>query len=332
MITARTYIDDVDRLKKSGYRIIGRHSAVKICHWTKNVLRGGKHCYKSWYGVESHRCLQMTPSLQYCNMMCIFCWRFHTINRIAVYEGEWDYPEEILDKLILEQRQLLSGFKGNPDVDKKLFKEALEPNNIAISLDGEPTLYPYLADLIKLAHTRGMTTFLVTNASLPSRLENLINKDAQPTNLYISLYGPDLETHIRICRPLIHDSWTRLNESIRLMPSFNRSRKVIRLTLIKGYNMKDVEKYASLIKIARPDYVECKAYMHVGESQKRLPREAMPTMEDILDFSRKLSILINYKVVSNDMPSRVSLLADESSVYFSLDSDRIARGTQSISL
>jgi tRNA wybutosine-synthesizing protein 1 len=324
MATVRTHIDDVDRLRKSGYRIVGRHSAVKICHWTKNVLRGGKHCYKSWYGVESHRCLQMTPSLQYCNMMCIFCWRFHTINRIATYEGEWDRPEEIFDKLILEQRQLLSGFKGNPAVDKKLFKEALEPKNIAISLDGEPTLYPYLADLIKLAHNRGMTTFLVTNASMPKRLEKLIEEDAQPTNLYISLYGPDLETHVRICRPLISDSWIRLNESIHLMPSFDKSRKVVRLTLVKGYNMEDVEKYAELIRIARPDYVECKAYMHVGESQKRLPREAMPSMNDIVDFSRKLSTLINYKIISYDMASRVSLLADESSLYYSLDSDGIA--------
>jgi tRNA wybutosine-synthesizing protein 1 len=156
-------------------------------------------------------------------------------------------------------------------------------------------------------------------------LKKLIDEDAQPTNLYISLYGPDLETHIRTCRPLIRNSWVRLNESLRLMPSFDKSRKVIRLTLVKGYNMKDVEKYAELIKIARPDYVECKAYMHVGESQKRLPREAMPSMNDIVDFSRKLSTLINYKIVSNDVASRVSLLADESSLYYLLDSDRIAR-------
>jgi tRNA wybutosine-synthesizing protein 1 len=27
-------------LTKEGYRIIGSHSAVKICRWTKNHLRG----------------------------------------------------------------------------------------------------------------------------------------------------------------------------------------------------------------------------------------------------------------------------------------------------
>ncbi|MEM2016588.1 MAG: 4-demethylwyosine synthase TYW1 [Nitrososphaerota archaeon] len=325
MVAVRTSIDQIERLRKSGYRIVGRHSAVKICHWTKNVLRGGKHCYKSWYGVQSHRCLQMTPSLQYCNMMCIFCWRFHTINRVTVYEGEWDRPEEIFDKLILEQRQLLSGFKGNPAVDKKLFKDALEPNNVAISLDGEPTLYPYLAELIKIAHKNGMTTFLVTNGTTPRKLEELIEKDAQPTNLYISLYGPDYATHVRTCRPFISDSWTRLMESLKLMPSFGKSRKMIRLTLVKEYNMRDPEKYAELIRNAKPDYVECKAYMHVGESQKRLPKEAMPSMNDIIDFSEKLSLLIGYKIISHDNASRVSLLANESSPYYSLDYNRIFR-------
>lgn len=327
MVVSRTYIDEVDKLKKSGYRLVGAHSAVKICHWTKNVLRGGKHCYKSWYGVESHRCLQMTPSVQYCNMMCIFCWRFHTINRVTMYEGGWDPPEAILDGLIKEQRQLLSGFKGNPTVDKKLFMEALEPKNMAISLDGEPTLYPYLSDLIKLAHSRGMTTFLVTNGTNPMRMKELIDEDAQPTNLYISLYGPDFETHVRMCRPLVNDSWIRLNESLRLMPCLDKSRKVIRLTLVKGYNMMNVEKYAELIKLAKPDYVECKAYMHVGESQKRLPREAMPSMDEIIEFAQKLASMINYKIVSHDNASRVSLLADESSPYYLIDSNRIISKT-----
>lgn len=325
MILSRTHVDEVEKLRKSGYRIVGRHSAVKICHWTKNVLRGGKHCYKNWYGVESHRCLQMTPSVQYCNMMCVFCWRFHTINRVTAYEGEWDRPEEILDGLIKEHRQLLSGFKGNTLTDKKLFKEAMEPKNMAISLDGEPTLYPFLADLIKLARARGMTTFLVTNGTTPKRLQMLIDEGAQPTNLYVSLYGPDYETHARICRPLIHDSWIRLNESLRLVPYFDKSRKVIRLTLVRGYNMMNIEKYAELIKLASPDYVECKAYMHVGESQKRLPREAMPSMNDIIDFSQKISFIIKYKIVSHDSDSRVSLLADESSQYYFVDSDRMTK-------
>lgn len=39
-----------------GYKIIGSHSGVKLCRWTKAQLRGRGGCYKhSFYGIESHR-------------------------------------------------------------------------------------------------------------------------------------------------------------------------------------------------------------------------------------------------------------------------------------
>lgn len=295
----------IERFKKAGYRIVGRHSAVKICHWTKNALRDGRFCYKRWYGIRSHRCIQMTPTLQYCNMMCIFCWRFHSINRAMEYSGDWDRPEDILDGCIEAQRQLLSGFKGNPKVSKEMFYEAMDPKHLAISLDGEPTLYPYISDLIWIAKQRGMTVFLVTNGTMPDVLRSL---NVLPTNLYISLYGPDKETHIRVTRPLIKDSWERVLDSLKLLKDLN-CRRVIRLTLVKGYTMKDPDKYADLIKISDADYVECKGYMHVGESQKRLPRDAMPSMDEISDFAEKLSRSLGYRIIEYDSDSRVVLLS-----------------------
>lgn len=317
------------RLRKAGYVIIGKHSAVKICHWTKSVLRGGKNCYKGWYGIRSHRCLQMTPSLQYCNMMCLFCWRHHTINRVEGPAEEWDKPEEILDGLVRQQRQLLSGFKGNPIVDRRLFEEAMEPRHMAISLDGEPTLYPYLGDLIKLARNRGMTTFLVTNGTNPARLRELIEKDAEPTNLYISFYGPDPETHRRICRPLIEDSWEKVVESLKMMRNYQVSRKVIRLIMIKGYTIHSPQEYADMIKLANPDFVECKGYMHVGESQKRLRIENMPTLDEIRVFVQKLSSQLGYEYLADDYPSRVCLLANPSSKYYGEVRERVIRQSSS---
>lgn len=258
----------------------------------------------------------MTPSLQYCNLMCIFCWRHHTINRIETYVGDWDRPEEILDGLIMEQRKLLSGFKGNAKVNKRLFEEALNPAHVAISLDGEPTIYPYLGDLIRLAGNRGMTTFLVTNGINPDALKNLVEENVQPTNLYISVYGSDEESHRKICRPLIQDSWKSLLKSLKIMKEFQESRKIIRLIMIKGYTMQDPEKYAKLIKMADPDFVECKGYMHVGESQKRLKRDNMPTLDEIRIFAHKLSSELKYDYLAEDYPSRVSLLANPSSKYY----------------
>lgn len=311
----RLEVREAGKFIQSGYRLVGAHSAVKVCHWTKSALRGGKYCYKSWYGVESHRCLQMTPSLQYCNMACVFCWRFHTINRGMPFSGEWDRPEELLDAMIIEQRKLLSGFKGNPKVNRMKFDEAMYPTNVAISLDGEPTIYPYLADFIKLARNRGMTTFLVTNGTMPERLEELLEQGAEPTNLYISFYGPDKETHLSVNKPLLPDSWERVWKSLSLMPRF-KCRKVLRLTLVKFLNLKAPERYAEAVKVAQPDFVECKGYVHVGESQKRLTRDHMPTMEDLMSFARELMLHTGYVYAAHDEASKVVLIANPSSPYF----------------
>jgi len=106
-------------------------------------------------------------------------------------------------------------------------------------------------------------------------------------------------------------------DSLRIMKMFNRSRKVIRLTLVKGYTMRDPERYAELIRIADPDFIECKGYMHVGESQKRLPRNAMPSVMEVEDFAKRLqSHLKGYEYIAKDVPSRVCLLAKKTSPYY----------------
>ena len=64
-------------LKKEGYKLIGGHSAVKLCRWTKHQLRGRGGCYKhTFYGITSYQCMEATPSLA-CANKCVFCWRHH---------------------------------------------------------------------------------------------------------------------------------------------------------------------------------------------------------------------------------------------------------------
>ncbi|KGL84796.1 tRNA wybutosine-synthesizing protein 1, partial [Tinamus guttatus] len=64
-----------EALTKQGYKLIGSHSGVKLCRWTKSMLRGRGGCYKhTFYGIESHRCMEATPSLA-CANKCVFCWR-----------------------------------------------------------------------------------------------------------------------------------------------------------------------------------------------------------------------------------------------------------------
>ena len=298
----------VKKLKGQHYRFFGKreHSAAKLCLWTKKSIRGKGHCYKqAFYGVESHRCLQMSPNV-YCQLRCVFCWRTWEHEPVNQFPEEWDEPKELAEQSVLAQRKLISGLGGAADVDRKKWKEAQEPSQIAISLDGEPTMYPYLGDLIKEYHKRKATTFLVTNGLLPERLENL---EPLPTQLYISLYGPDKQTHQKTNLPLTKDSWEKLNQSLELLPSLG-TRKVIRLTLVKGVNMIEPKKYADLIKIAKPDFIEAKGYMFVGGSRQRLAIENMPTHEEIRQFAMELNRYLDYELIGEKKDSRVVLLSN----------------------
>ena len=91
-----------------------------------------------------------------------------------------------------------------------------------------------------------------------------------------------------------------------------KCRKVLRLTLIKGKNMngeKDAKGYAKLIEKANPDFVEVKGYIHVGESQKRLPKSAMPYHEDVVSFSKILATESGFVLKDDFKPSKVVLLS-----------------------
>jgi tRNA wybutosine-synthesizing protein 1 len=130
--------------EKKRYSLAGEHSAVKLCNWTRSSLRETGVCYKEkFYNIKSHRCLQMTPSVAWCQHYCLFCWRpteFTMGN--SMKDVKIDEPKKIIDEAIKAQKKLLIGFKGNSKINKEILKEALNPNQAAISLAGEPTLYP----------------------------------------------------------------------------------------------------------------------------------------------------------------------------------------------
>jgi tRNA wybutosine-synthesizing protein 1 len=280
-----------------GYHIVGRHSAVKTCFWLKKSLKNEGVCYKQkFYGIQSHRCLQMTPAL-ICNQHCIYCWR--PLELLTKIEG-WDDPEFIVEESVKAQRKLLSGFWGNPDVDRKKLEEAYNPNQAAISLIGEPTLYPYLPELVEEFKKRGFTTFVVSNGTKPDMIESV-----EPTQLYLSLTAYSEESHLSLNRPA-KSFWDRINESLKIL-SQKDCRTVIRLTLIKGYNM-DPKKFAPLIDKASPTFVEPKAYMYLGYSRLRLPQSAMPDHDDVRRFAEELAKLIGYDVIDESPMSRVVLL------------------------
>src|SRR3989338_1187427 len=262
----------IKNYEKQQYKIVGkhRHSAVKTCLWTKKSLRSKGFCYKQkFYGIQSHRCLQMTPALFFCDNACLYCWRnTEATLREPMKKFGIDSPKEIIDESIKAQRILLSGFPGHENLDKKKFSEALNPNQAAISLSGEPTLYPLLGELIEEFHRRKFTSFLVSNGLHPEVLEKI----ALPTQLYVSLEEPSKELFKRLDRPLIKNAWNRFKKTLALLPSLE-TRKAIRLTAVKGFNMQNEKEFAKMIEKADPDFLEIKGYMFVGYSREARPQK-----------------------------------------------------------
>lgn len=296
----------VEKLESSGYRFVGshNHAAAKICHWTKQSILDKGVCYKEkFYGIESHRCLQMAPAVPNCQQKCEFCWRDLSYTQTQ-WEGEYDDPKTIIDEAVKAQNNLLCGFFGNDKANKEKLEESKTPTNAAISLAGEPMLYPEIDELIAEFNRRNFTTFVVSNGQCVDKLKNLEN---EPYQLYLSLDAPTKKIYNNVCQPQISEGWGNLNQSLDTLASFN-SRTCIRTTCVKGRNMTNPEKYAELIKKASPDFVEIKAYMCVGSSRHRLTPDNMPTFDEVKSFAQKIGENCGKKIVNESEVSRVVLL------------------------
>jgi tRNA wybutosine-synthesizing protein 1 len=297
-------------LKKQKYHRVGAHSAVKRCKWFYESLTGGRSCYKQkFYGINSHQCIQMSPALFYCTQQCLFCWRAQNgdlqIGWNELSLPEWDPPEEIAQGIMKAQTRILSGYKENPKTNPQKFREAFSPKHVAISLTGEPTLYDPLGELIRTLHSKGLTTFLVSNGNFPHKLSIL---GTEPTQLYISVCASNKKLFKQVCRPQISGAWERLNESLAFLPSY-RCPTVIRSTLVKDLNMHDIDGYTKLVEKAQPTYIEAKAYMHVGFSSLRLSFDKMPSHKEVCEFALRLSKKTGYKILDESPDSRVVLLS-----------------------
>ena len=297
----------IEKLEKSGYRFLGEngHAAVKTCHWTRQSIVDKGVCYKEkFYGIESHRCLQMSPAVPNCQQECEFCWRDLTYTQTDWDDDEYDEPKTIVDDAIKAQNNLLCGYYGNDNANKKKLEEMKTPTNAAISLAGEPTLYPKIDGLIGEFNRRDFTTFVVSNGQCAERLGNLEN---DPYQLYLSLDAPSEKIYADLCRPQIDNAWDNLNESLETLSSF-KSRTCIRNTCVKGRNMTDPEKYASLISMADPDFIEIKAYMYVGSSRERLTLKNMPRFNEVKEFAKKISDECGREIIDESEISRVVLI------------------------
>ncbi|XP_071886789.1 adenylate cyclase type 10 isoform X1 [Anas platyrhynchos] len=76
------------------------------------MLRGRGGCYKhTFYGIESHRCMEATPSLA-CANKCVFCWRHHTNPVGTEWRWKMDQAEMILQEAIENHQNMIKQFQG----------------------------------------------------------------------------------------------------------------------------------------------------------------------------------------------------------------------------
>ncbi|XP_074280027.1 S-adenosyl-L-methionine-dependent tRNA 4-demethylwyosine synthase [Silene latifolia] len=273
-------------LQKQGYKIIGSHSGVKICRWTKAQLRGRGGCYKhSFYGIESHRCMEATPSLA-CANKCVFCWRHHTNPVGKSWRWKMDDPLEIVNTAIDLHTKMIKQMKGVPGVQEKRLAEGLVPRHCALSLVGEPIMYPEINTLVDELHRRRISTFLVTNAQFPDKIKLL-----KPiTQLYVSVDASTKESLKAVDRPLFGDFWERFLDSLNALKE-KQQRTVYRLTLVKGWNAEDVDGYYNLFSVGKPDFIEIKGVTYCGTSAtSKLTMENVPWHTDVRAFSEALAL------------------------------------------
>ena len=392
---------------KSNYRLIGSlaHSAVKPCHWQVQKLltgRDNRNCYKGYFGIESHLCLQNTPTLPFCNHQCVFCWRDIENGTFgSEWTGDYDSPKEIAREMIRHQKNLVqehiredrslnnlnlmhkileyyrvngktperltSGFRDSelskildvsrnqivravllmdntkvlyrpnendytlhPDIVDRLveaedvnklisefitteaeiktaFKEAMNPKHAAISLSGEPTLYPEIGNLVNEFRKRDMSTFIVTNGTRPDVLKKLQADGQLPTQLYVSLIAPNRKKYLQVSRTLIKNGWENLMETMALLPSLP-CRTVGRITCVKYVNMTSdlVPEYVNILKEHTPHFIDLKGFTIEASALEmknrfggdRELKEYRPTFEDLLEFAQALEKQGGFEIIS----------------------------------
>ncbi len=402
----------VERYTKTTYRILGnhKHSAIKPCHWLEQKLmtgRNNRNCYKGIFGVKSHRCLQNTPSLPFCNHQCVFCWRDIENGSLGSYFAtEPDDPTSLVEEMIRHHRDIIKNhlplrryldnyevmidilyylllkegnqsihslskdlhisknkieraltllknqkFLNSTDKDLRNIKldrdisccidsreeieklmsrelttpneimqahgEAMNPNHAAISLDGEPLLYPFMSGLVEEFKKHGMTTFIVTNSTLPEKIENL---DQLPSQLYFTLPAHNENVYKKICRPMIKNGWNNIMNTMDLIESLN-CRTLVRLTAVKDLNLnlneKLIKDYVKIIKRANPNFLEIKGFTLQAKAlliNKRLKsnkaiQHYFPDYEYLERIAHKFEDLGNFPLIYKNKASRDFLFA-----------------------
>lgn len=234
---------------------------------------------------------------------------------LRIDNNTYSLNEKIINKELSEEeaKEVLAKYFTTLEEIKEVHEKAKNPKHVAISYDGEPTIYPYISKLIAEFRKRGISTFLVTNGTFPERIIQMWEEGNLPTQLYVTVQGPDLETYLKTTssiypyQPSSRMLWERLNKTLELLGKLP-CRTVMRITAVKNVNMVNPEGYRKLALKANPDFLEIKGYSISGHAPKMIVRlgkslpiydmgylmkqalEYSPTYEEVEEFARQVSL------------------------------------------
>lgn len=201
-----------------------------------------------------------------------------------------------------------------------VFERAKTPKHAAISLAGEPALYPKIGELVQEFRNRDMCTFIVSNGTHPSVIRKMQQEKNLPTQLYITLPASNRKSFHQISRPMTKHAWENLMETIEMLPELP-CRTVVRITAVKylNINLDMVPEYVRILKESTPNFIDIKGFTveaHALELQQRLGRlgkehelrEYAPTYVDLLEFAQELERQGGFEIIETHEPSRDILL------------------------
>ena len=137
----------------------------------------------------------------------------------------------IIEEAVSKHQQMIKQAKGIPGVIPQRYEEGFKIRHCALSLVGEPIIYPEINTFLSLLHQRfhqpchdfflswhrsnqalacllcyrQISSFLVTNAQFPDQIKAL----PPVTQMYLSIDAATPESLKAVDRPLFPDFWER---------------------------------------------------------------------------------------------------------------------------
>ncbi|GAH47895.1 unnamed protein product, partial [marine sediment metagenome] len=176
-------------------------------------------------------------------------------------------------------------------------------------------LYPKIGGLVEEFRNHNMTSFIVTNGTLPERLESL---NSLPSQLYITLPAPNETVYKKVCRPMIKNGWSKISGTLDLVESLS-CRSLVRLTAVKNLNISEnyIKDYIKLIEKANPNFFEIKGFTLQAKAlmiNERLKSDKtlqyyFPEYEYLKELALKFEENGNFPLIYTNKASRDFLFA-----------------------